>query len=272
MGIHSLHTGVRHRRLLRAVVMAGLACVAGAVWAAESCKQLVATGNPEYPPYLWRDAADNSRLLGANADLMQLVSKEVGIPIEVRYVGSWARVQEEAKLGRIDLIAGAFLTVDRLDYMDYVYPAFRETRSVLWGRQEAPLKYQQWSDLKGLVGLTVINNSFGEGFDRYAKSTLKINTVPSLEQAFKILQLGRVDYLIYEEDPALAYIAKLGINGLVPVTPSVSNESLYLTLSHKSPCNSSELRAALAKAMYKLSRQNVMKKMVDANIQLWRTK
>ena len=257
---------------LRVAVLVALASAMAVAWAADSCKQLVATGNPEYPPYLWRDASDAGRLVGANADLMQMVSKEIGIPIEVRYVGSWARVQEEAKLGRIDLIAGAFLTVERFDYMDYVHPAFRETRSVLWARQEAPIKYQQWSDLKGLVGLTVINNSFGEAFDQYAKNSLKINTVPSLEQALKILQLGRVDYLIYEEDPALAYIAKLGVSGLAPVNPSVSNESLYLTLSHKSACNTAELRAALAKAMYKLARQNVMKKMVEANILLWRTK
>ena len=248
------------------------ACMAHTTWAAETCKQMVATGNPEYPPYLWRDGADGSHLVGANADLVQMVAKEIGIPIEVRYVGSWARVQEEARLGRIDLIAGAFFTVDRLTYMDYVYPAFRETHSVLWGRQAAPLKYRQWSDLKNLSGLTVINNSFGEDFDRYAKANLKINTVPSLEQAFKILQLGRVDYLVYEEDPARAYIAKLGIAGLVPVNPSVSNESLYLTLSHKSPCNTSEVRAALAKAMYNLAKQGVMKKMVESNIQLWKTK
>ena len=260
--------------LLRRLVYstAVLACFAHAAWAADACKQLVATGNPEYPPYLWRDGADGSHLVGANADLVQMVAKEIGIPIEVRYVGSWARVQEEARLGRIDLIAGAFLTVERLDYMDYVYPEFSEARSVLWERKTAPLKYRQWSDLKNLSGMTVINNSFGEDFDRYAKKNLKINTVPSLEQAFKILQLGRVDYLVYEEAPGLAYITKFAIPGLVAANPSVSNESLYLTLSHKSPCNTTEVRAALAKAMYSLAKQGVMKKMVESNIQLWRTK
>lgn len=255
-----------------AVLFAVLVSTASWTWSAEGCKQLVATGNPEYPPYLWRDAIDVNRLIGANADLMQMVSKEIGIPINVRYAGSWARVQEEAKLGRIDLVAGAFFTLERLDYMDYVYPSFRETRSVVWERLAAPIKYQRWADLQGLSGVTVINNSFGEDFDRFAKTSLKIAAVPSLEQALKMLQLGRVDYLVYEDSPAMAYIAKLGIDGLTPLATSVSNESLYLTLAHKSPCNTSELRAALAKAMYKLTRQNVMKKMLDTNIQLWRTR
>lgn len=261
------------RHFRRVVLLAGLASTGLIALAAEPiCKQLVATGNPEYPPYLWRDGESGARLIGANADLMQLVAKEIGIPIEVRYAGTWARVQEEAKLGRIDLIAGAFFTVDRLDYMDYVYPAFRETRSVVWARQAAPIRYQQWADLKSLSGLTVINNSFGEDFDRFAKSNLKINTVPSLEQAFKILQVGRADYLVYEEDPALAYIAKLGLSGLAQINSAVSNESLFVTLAHRSACNTDAVRAALAKAMYKLARQNVMKKLVDANIQLWRTR
>jgi polar amino acid transport system substrate-binding protein len=251
-----------------------LLAISGAAGAlgAESCTKLIATGNPEYPPYLWRNTADATSLVGANADLMQLLAKEIGIPIEVRYVGSWARVQEEAKFGRIDLIAGAFFTVPRLDFMDYVYPAFRDTRSALWTRPGLAFNYQKWSDLKGRVGITVINNSFGEDFDRYAKSALKIDTVASLEQAFKMLQLGRADYLIYEEDPGLAYIAKLEIRGLLLAKAAVSNEQLYLTMAHKSPCNTGEIRAAVAKAMYKLARQNVMKKLVSDNIQLWRVK
>ncbi|APW38542.1 hypothetical protein RD110_16135 [Rhodoferax koreense] len=264
----------RARRLWRLVVaglMAASMVTTMSARADPACKQLVATGNPEYPPFLWRDPANETRLIGANASLMQLLSKEIGVPIEVRYAGSWARVQEEARLGRVDLVAGAFFTTDRLDYMDYVYPPLRETSSVVWERQGATQKYQQWADLKGRAGVTVINNSFGEEFDRFARANLKIATVPSLEQALKMLQLGRVDYLIYEEDPANAYIAQLGIGGLVAASPPVSNERLYLTLSHKSSCNTPEMRAALAKALYKFGRQNVMKKLVDAGIQLWRT-
>ncbi len=238
--------------------------------AAESCKALIATGNPEYPPYLWRDPEDETRLIGANADLMQLLAKELGIPVQMKYVGSWARVQEETKLGRVDLIAGAFFTLPRLDYMDYVYPAFRETSSVIWTRNNAQLHYKKWSDLIGKQGVTVINNSFGEDFDRYAQASLKISAVPSLEQALKMLTLSRVDYLVYEEDPGLAYAAKMNITGIKTISPAISNESLFLTVSHKSACNSGEVRGQIAKAMYKLTKQKVMNALVEKNIQIWR--
>ena len=236
----------------------------------ESCKSLIATGNPEYPPYLWRDPEDENRLMGANAEWMQLLSKEIGLPIDIKYVGPWGRVQEEAKLGRVDLLAGAFFTLPRLEYMDYFYPAFRETRTVIWTRNNFNLPYKKWSDLAGKQGVTVINNSFGEDFDRYAKESLKISMVPSLEQALKMLSLSRADYLIYEEDPGLAYVAKLNISGLKTVTPPITNENLYLTLSHKSACNTPEMRGRIAKAVYKLDKQNVMNKLIAANIQLWR--
>ncbi|MFZ6771876.1 substrate-binding periplasmic protein [Undibacterium sp. SXout7W] len=240
------------------------------VSANEACKNLSATGNPEYPPYLWRDPKDENHLIGANADLMQLLAKELGVTIEIKYLGPWGRVQEEAKLGHVDLLAGAFFTLPRLDYMDYFYPAFRETRTVILTKETYHFPYKKWSDLVGRQGITVINNSFGEQFDRYAKESLKISMVPSLEQALKMLSMSRADYVIYEEDPALAYAAKLNIGGIRAISSAITNEGLHLTMSHKSPCNTPDMRGRIAKAIYKLEKQNVMGKLIATNMQLWR--
>ena len=237
---------------------------------AQVCQKLVATGNPEYSPYLWRDPEDESKLIGANADFMHLLSKEIGVPIEVKYMGPWSRVQELARAGRIDLIAGAFFTNARLDYMDYFYPAFRGTRTVIWTHPLRTFTYRTWADLRGRKGLTVVNNSFGEAFDAYAKKSLSIATVATLEQALQMLVLSRTDYLIYEEDPGLAFAAKLNITGLKTAPVAVSTENLFLTLSHKSSCNTGELRGRIAKAVLSLAKENVMKALIDTNIQLWR--
>ncbi|MDI4635330.1 transporter substrate-binding domain-containing protein [Pelomonas sp. V22] len=262
--------------LIQALAAAlGLACAAGLAPMAqaqpvEACKQLLASGNPQYPPYLWRDPEDENRLLGANADLMQLLAKELGIPIEVRYIGPWGRVQEETRAGRNDLIAGAFFTLPRTEYMDYFHPAFRETRSVVWTRENLRLNYRRWADLASLQGVTVINNSFGEDFDRYARDNLKISSVASLEQAIQMLQKGRAEYLVYEDSPGAAFLAKMNINDLKSLSPAVANENLHLTLSHKSACNTPELRGRITRAVYKLARANVMQGLIDKNIQLWR--
>ncbi len=240
------------------------------VMAQEACKHLLASGNPQYPPYLWRAPEDESRLVGANAEMMQWLSKEIGIPIEVRYVGPWGRVQEEVRAGKVDLIAGAFFTVPRTEYMEYFHPPFRDTRSAVWTKDGSKLKYRKWGDLQGRQGVTVINNSFGEEFDRYARENLKITQVASLEQAIQILQKGRADYLVYEDSPGDAFLAKMAITDIKQLDGAVAKEPLYLTLSHKSACNTPELRGKLARAVYKLSRTTQMNDWIGQSIQLWR--
>lgn len=271
-------TGLKRHTALR--LLAALAITLGASRAPaqeqappqQACSAILASGNPQYPPYLWRDPTDESRLIGANADLMQLLAKEIGIPIEMRYVGPWGRVQEEVRAGRVDLIAGAFWTAPRTEYMDYFHPPFHDTRSVIWVRSNSKINYTRWNDLIALQGVTVINNSFGDVFDRFAKQSLKITKVASLEQAIQMLQRSRADYMIYEDSPGQAFLAKLGLSDVKMLSsPAVANESLFLTLSHKSSCNTGEMRGRMARAMLKLSSQKTLAALLESNIQRWRS-
>ena len=81
--------------------------------------------------------------------------------------------------------------------------------------------------------------------------------------------IGMLDPYNSREQVA-AYAAKLGISGLRTVSPPISNESLYFTMSHKSACNSGEMRGRLSRAIYQLHKQATMNKLVESNIQLWR--
>lgn len=264
------------RRLAAALSLAAgafgllLAAPLPAQAAVDGCVRLVASGNPEYPPYLWRDPDDDSRLIGANAELMQWLAKEIGVAIDLTYSGPWGRVQEETRLGHVDLIAGAFFTLPRTEYMDYFHPAFQETRSVLWVRSSAQINFRRWSDLTTLRGVTVINNSFGEDFDHYAKDKLQINQVASLEQAIQILRNGRSDFLVYEDSPGQAFLARRAIGDVKMLAEPVARENLYLTLSHRSACNTPEVRGRIARALYKLARDKTMGGFVERGIQLWR--
>ena len=56
----------------------------------------------------------------------------------------------------------------------------------------------------------MVNNSFGEEFDRFAKQRLTMQTVGSVENAMRMLSMGRADYLIYEEAPGQAYANNVG--------------------------------------------------------------
>lgn len=240
------------------------------VQAEEACEKLVATGNPEYPPYLWRDPANPGQLIGANAELLQHLGKELGLQIEVIHTGTWARAQEEVKSGRVDLLAGAFLTEPRLGVMDYVHPAFYETPSVVWTQRGKSFAYAAPTDLVGKQGATLVNNSFGQEFDQFAGQSLQIQQLPSLTQALQILLLGRVDYVLYERYPGEALARQLGmLEQLESLEPPISTEGLYLTLSHNSACNRAALRGRLAQKMSQLLNTDLPQIILQRNIERW---
>ena len=252
-------------------VVLGLLLVPVVSYGAGKCERLVATGNPEYPPYLWRDPQNSQQLIGANADLLKYIGKELELNIDVIYTGPWSRAQDEVRTGRVDLIAGAFLTKPRLAVMDYIHPAFYTTANVVWVNRGAEFPYASWEDLKGRTGDTLVNNSFGQEFDAYAKNNLTLEGVSSLTQAFKKLLLGRTDYVLYERYPgqALADSEGLGENLLV-LDPPISSEGLYLTLSHNSACNDAWLRGKLAQKMTEAMDKGVPARLLENNLKLWK--
>ncbi|PKM24302.1 MAG: amino acid ABC transporter substrate-binding protein [Gammaproteobacteria bacterium HGW-Gammaproteobacteria-13] len=251
--------------LFAALLMPALAVAAG------KCERLVATGNPEYPPYLWRDPQNPQQLIGANADLLQHLAKELGVVVDIIYTGPWSRAQDEVRTGRVDLIAGAFLTLPRLEVMDYVHPAFFYTPSVVWVHRGAEFPYAGWDDLRNRTGDTLVNNSFGQAFDDYAKSNLTLEGVASLTQAFQKLLLGRTDYVLYERYPGQALADSLGMqDDLLVLDPPISSEGLYLTLSHNSACNDAWLRGMLAKKMNEAVASGLPDVLLQRNLQRWK--
>lgn len=214
----------------------------------QACSSLIATGNPEYPPFLWR-SEQGDQLHGAVANLMEKISERIQLPIKTVYVGPWSRSQQEVRSGRVDLMAGAFFTSERAEYMEYFTPAMMFTKSVVWQSSRTPFDYRDWNDLIGRWGVTVINNSFGQEFDAFAKQNLNLLSVASLEQALAMLGAGRADYVLYERSPGVAYVKRLGLEDVRYVEPSVSSEGLFLAISKMSPCNTPEIKQRIALAL-----------------------
>lgn len=252
------------------IFWAALSVAQSSVEVSQTCDRLTATGNPEYPPYLWQSPDDAGRLIGANALIFEEISDRLGVPIDLVYVGPWSRSQEEVRAGRVDLMAGAFLTLPRLEYMDYIYPAFFMTRSVVWTRRQSDLGYSDRSDLIPHRGSTVINNSFGQVFDQYMAQNLRIEPVASLQQAFRMLAQSRVDYVLYEDFPGIAYATRLGLDQqLQRLEPPVSQEALYVGVSHRSECNTGYLRGRIAKIMIELEQEGFNKQALEQGLMLW---
>ncbi len=254
------------------IFMIALLCISSVTMAtdkSEACSRLQASGNAEYPPYLWRSVDDPSRLTGAIAFMIKDLATALKINIDLIYSGPWGRVQVDMASGDLDLIAGAFFTEPRTKYMDYVYPQFQGTRTAVWINTSRPFDFNQWDDLKGHRGITVIHNSFGQEFDEFAKRNLSIAEVGSLDQGLGMLSAGRVDYLIYEENPGLANAKRLGIENITALPTEVTHQDLFLTVSQKSPCNSVKLKADISAILQKFTNEKRMQSYLIKALAQW---
>ncbi|WP_369959094.1 substrate-binding periplasmic protein [Pseudomonas sp. MBLB4123] len=238
--------------------------------AAGKCERLVATGHPDYPPFMWRDPQKPQQLIGAQADLLARLGEELGVRIEVLHSKSWDKALDEVRSGRIDLLAGAPLTLADLETMDYVHPAPFSRADVVWVRNIASFPYIEWADLRERRGAAV-GKGFGKAFDQYAKGNLNLEQGGNLTQQLQKLMLGEVDYVVHEREPALALAHILGLqDDLLALHPPIRSEGLHLALSHNSACNDPWLRGQLAKKMTELVAAGVPDALLQRNLQRWK--
>lgn len=235
------------------------------------CTSLTATGNLEYPPFLWRSGDKKHQLLGANRFIIDELSRRINIPIVLMDVGPWSSSLSFVKTGGVDIIAGAFYTNRRASYMDYFYPVMLHTTSVVWQRKDKTFPFHSKEDLQDKWGATLMSNSFGQAFDSFAQEKLNILSVASVSTAFQMLMADNVDYVLYEKNPGIAYASMLGLEGKIEaMQPFVSSEGLYLTLSKASPCNTPTIKRKIALALYDIHEQGFAEQALLKGVNEWR--
>lgn len=259
-------------RLGRGCLTAALLALLPAIGVAAggACERIVVTGNADYPPLLWVNPDDTTRLTGAAVELLERALEPSGIHVDALHVGTWEQAQQEVRSGRVDMLAGSFLTPERFAEVDYVYPPYMEIPSVIFVRRGEAFPYSGWDDLRGKRGTALGSSSFGAAFDTYAADHLDIATTASIDKAFEQLFAGQADYLIHERHQGLALAAQRNVlEQLDMLEGSLINEQLYYSVSHNSACNSPALRAALASGMYQMVRQGEPRRLLEKYRDQW---
>ncbi|MBF0412356.1 MAG: transporter substrate-binding domain-containing protein [Desulfamplus sp.] len=237
----------------------------------EPCKKIIVSGNFEYPPLTWQDKKNPDKIIGFAIELLEIACKDIGIEVEGKFVGPWARTQNEVKNGNVDMIGGMYITEERKKYMDYIIPPIIMDPTVVFVKKGDKFKFEIWEDLIGLSGGAPIGNSYGEEFDRFAKEKLSIERVSTLVQAFKKLESGRNRYLVYGLYPGLAGAEITGFRDKIDYLPnSVISEGLYFTISKKSPCNCQKIKEHLTKKVKEFSSQKLPEQLMEKYLKIWK--
>src|SRR4030095_5079415 len=67
---------------------------------------------------------DGDKIVGAAPTLVETIAKQINVPLESNYTGTWEEAQAAARDGKADMIFGIYFNDERATYLDYVQPAF----------------------------------------------------------------------------------------------------------------------------------------------------
>ena len=253
------------KRILSFSLFAALALTGNASFAADACTKIVATGHPQYPAIAYKDG-DN--IAGAAPMLVEAIAKNLKVPLESKYMGTWEAAQAAARDGKADMIFGIYYNDERATYLDYVKPAFMFDEAVVFVAKDKPFAYKDENDLIGKKGATNQGESYGNDFDAFIKDKLTVARTDGVDGAFKDLLDGKADYVMAGYYSGLAEAAKEGIKDKVePLSPAILEAEMFVAFSKKSPCRS--LAEGFGKGITELTTNDKFDAMLDDAIKAW---
>ncbi|MBI3349240.1 MAG: transporter substrate-binding domain-containing protein [Burkholderiales bacterium] len=250
----------------RCWLVMGLLAASGAALAQVQCTKVVVTADPEYPPYAWYDG---QTLRGASVDVVLAVLQAMKLPYELRYVGPFVRVLQNARLGDVDIVTELKRNAERESYLVFTDTAIFTNPSSVFVRAGHKLQFSKREDLRGLRGGATHGTRFGDGLDEYIEANLNVETGPGIKENFLKLDAGRIDYFISPHYPALSHLISSGTEArYMALRPFVAEALNYVGWSRRSPClgRLAEFDATLKRYLTTLNTGRV----VDDNQDAWR--
>ncbi len=224
------------KRFLCFGVFVALTLTGNATFAADECTKIIATGHPQYPAIAYKDG-DN--IVGAAPTLVEAIAKQINVPLESKYMGTWEEAQAAARDGKADMIFGIYYNDERAKYLDYVQPAFTYDDVAVFVVKGKDFPFTDKNDLIGKKGVTNQGESYGDEFDAFMKDKLDVARAAGIDAAFKDLLDGKADYLIAGYYPGVAEAAKEGLKDQVmALNQALLSQEMFVAFSKKSPCRS----------------------------------
>lgn len=219
------------KRLLALLLLAGCALQAHA-------RDLIACGHPAYPPVSW---VAGGELRGLAPTLVRELFAELGLTVRLEAFGNWKRCLQEVREGRADIVVAAYRNRERERQFAFSAHHLVVDPIVLFVRRDRRFVFDDWEDLRGRsVGL-LLGDSFGERFDRFAETALRVERVSTGRQNMRKLVLGRIDFMPIGRESGRLQRRQLGYEDVVEALP----QPLVTEYYHVAVRKGSELEALL---------------------------
>jgi polar amino acid transport system substrate-binding protein len=253
------------KRLIGLSVFVALTLTGNSTFAADTCAKLTVTGHPQYPVIAFQDG---DRMAGAAPMLVEAIAKDLKIPVESKFMGTWADAQEATREGKADMIVGIYYNDERAAYLDYVQPAFMYDPVAVFVTKGKEFPFTGQDDLIGKKGVTNQGESYGTEFDAFIKDKLTVARSDGIDDAFKDLLSGKADYVIAGYYPGLAEADVQGIEDKVEaLNPALLSAEMFVAFSKKSPCRT--LADDFGQGITAMTTDNRFHQMLTDAIQAW---
>lgn len=215
-------------------VLVALTFSGGAALAADTCTEIVSTGHPQYPAIAFKDG---DHISGAAPTLAEAIAKDLNIPLQSKFMGSWADAQAAARDGKADMIVGVYYNDERAEYLDFVQPAFAFDPVVVFVAKDKTFDFKGQDDLIGKKGATNKGESYGTQFDAFMKDKLDVARTDGIDDAFDDLLAGKADYVIAGYYPGISEADRMDIDDKIEaLEPALLSAEMFVAFSKKSPC------------------------------------
>lgn len=203
--------------------------------AAAACQKIRVVGSDQWVPFAYADVVVPDHPLGIAYDVVRLISRDLGIPVEIEMGLPWLRIELELDTGAADLLAGNYWNDERAMRWAITEPiATDEVR--VFTLSDKTFQYQEIADLIGKSGVMPFGISYGQEFDTF-KSNLDLDEVRLHTQAISMLALERRDYMILPLYSGKLKVNRMGYkNQIVALPEPLAINNVHLALSRKSPC------------------------------------
>jgi polar amino acid transport system substrate-binding protein len=193
---------------------------------------VIISGHPDRRPLAYQNSV---QIVGFFPDLAGVVLSNLGVVYENRFIGPWKRVQELARQGKVDMLAGIYRNSERETYLVFSESFFDDPTSV-FVKKDRNIAVSNKQDLIGLRGVTLFGDSYGEQLDHFIVDHLRMVRVYSTEEMFDLLLSEKVDYMIFGHYAGRVTASQMGIQDQIVVAKKkLVVENIYFAFSKKSP-------------------------------------
>lgn len=205
----------------------------GTAWACEKSLRW-----DDDPPFSM--AHENGQVVGISVDFNRAVLARLGCQARLVKL-PWARALKELELGRLDILAGAFRRPEREAYAYFSGAVLKPSRNMLFMHRDALARWPigrllELQDTQFRLGAQ-IDVSYGPDYQELMRRedfATRVSFSPSRQNLWRMIERGRIDGIIADEQTAIYEIGQLGLGDTIkPTAVVVSSDAAEVAFSKK---------------------------------------